>query len=143
MVATQLRVLVVENHQLLAVGLELLLTQLGHKAIEVVATGEEAIIAAERHRPDLILMDIGLDGDMDGIDAAQKILNRFGIRSLFFTGVSDPDTRARAALADPVAFLDKTSSKAELGSVISAFGAELSRRSTRAEALSSPRLARG
>jgi two-component system, response regulator PdtaR len=127
--SAQLQVLVVENHELLAVGLELLLTQLGHKAVDVVGTGEEAIAAAERYRPDLILMDIGLDGEMDGIEAAQEIRARFGIRSLFFTGMADPETRQRAALVEPIAFLDKTSSKADLARIISTFNGESSRMS--------------
>jgi two-component system, response regulator PdtaR len=131
--SAQLQVLVVENHELLAVGLELLLRQLGHKPVEVVGTGEEAIAAAERHRPDLILMDVGLDGEMDGIEAAQEIRTRFGIRSLFFTGMSDAETRMRAAVAEPIAFLDKTSSKAELARIIDIFNGEGSRSSLTAE----------
>jgi two-component system, response regulator PdtaR len=120
MVSSQLRVLIVDDHQLLAVGLEVLLTQLGHTVVETVGTGEEAIVAAERHRPDLVLMDIRLEGDMDGIEAAKEIRSRFGIRSVFFTGQTDSKTRELAAEAEPIAFLDKTTSKAELARVISA-----------------------
>jgi two-component system, response regulator PdtaR len=122
-----LRVLIVENHQILAVGLELLLADLGHTVVGVIDTGEEAIVAAEQHQPDLVLMDVGLDGDIDGVQAAQEIRKRFGLRSIFYTGISNSDTRTRAALADPIAFLDKTSSKADLARVINAFGAELRR----------------
>jgi two-component system, response regulator PdtaR len=125
MVSPQLRVLVVENHQLMAVGLNLLLDQLGHTVVETVGTGEEAIVAAERHRPDFICMDIVLDGEMDGIEAAQEIQNRFGVRSLFFTGLSDPETRERAALAQPIAFMDKTIPETQLARAISAFAAEV------------------
>jgi two-component system response regulator len=131
MVSSQLRVLIVEDHQLLAVGLELLLEQLNLKLVEVVSTGEGAIIAAERHRPDLILMDIRLEGEMDGIEAAKEIKNRFGIQSLFFTGQTDADTRDRAAVAEPIAFLDKTSTEADLRRVITAFIADASQGSTR------------
>ena len=119
MVSPQLRILVVENHQLFALGLELLLTQLGHKVLEVVATGEEAILRAERHRPDFVVMDVGLDGEMDGVEAAKEIRSRFGIRSLFLTGISDPNTRQQADLAEPIGFLDKGTSKADLARIIS------------------------
>jgi two-component system, response regulator PdtaR len=122
-----LRVLIVENHQILAVGLELLLADLGHTVVGVIDTGEEAIVAAEQHQPDLVLMDVGLDGDIDGVQAAQEIRKRFGLRSIFYTGISDPDTRARAAAADPIAFLDKTSSKADLAGAITSFGADVAR----------------
>jgi two-component system, response regulator PdtaR len=131
MVSPRLRILIVEDHQILAVGLELLLARLGHEAVAIVDNGTDAIAAAERHRPDFIFMDVGLEGDMDGIDAAQEIRTRFGIRSLFFTGLSDPKTRERAALAEPIAFLDKASPKTELARVIGAFSEELSRGSPR------------
>jgi len=84
--STRLRVLIVEDHQLLAVGLELLLNKLGHEFVDVASTGEDAILLAERQRPDLIVMDIGLDGKMDGIEAARKIGDRFGIRCIFLQG---------------------------------------------------------
>jgi two-component system, response regulator PdtaR len=125
MISAQMRILVVENHQLMAVGLKWLLTRLGHNVVDVVGTGEEAVIAAEQHRPDFIFMDVGLDGEMDGVIAAQEIRNRFAIRSLFLTGLSDPATRERAALAEPFAFLDKTASKEDLARVINGIGAEL------------------
>jgi two-component system, response regulator PdtaR len=82
--------------------------------------GEQAVAAAEQHRPDLIIMDISLEGGTDGVDAAREIRSRIGIRSLFFTGVSDPQTRQRAIAADPIAFLDKTSSPDQLRQVIAA-----------------------
>ena len=115
-----MHVLIVEDHHLLAVGLELLLEEQGHDLVGVVSSGEQAVAAAEQHRPDLIIMDIALEGGMDGIDAAREIRSRLGIRSLFFTGVSDPETRQRAIAADPIAFLDKTSSPDQLRQVIAA-----------------------
>jgi DNA-binding NarL/FixJ family response regulator len=120
----QLRVLIVEDHQVLAIGLELLLDELGHKLVDVVSTGEDAIRLTERQRPDLIVMNIGLNGDMDGIEAAREIGDRFGIRCLFFTGRTDPETRVRAASVNPVAFLSKTSTAEELRRVLTVFNAE-------------------
>jgi len=120
----QLRVLIVEDHQVLAMGLELLLDELGHELVDVVSTGEDAIRLAERQRPDLIVMDIGLDGDMDGIEAAREIGDCFGIRCIFFTGRTDPETRVRATSVNPVAFLSKTSTEEELRRILTVFNHE-------------------
>jgi two-component system, response regulator PdtaR len=119
-----LRILCVDDHQIIAAGLSSLLEELGHELVDFVSTGEEAIGSAERYKPDLIIMDIRLEGDMDGIEAASEIRQRFGIRSIFFSGYADPETRERANRADPVAFLDKTSSQAILARVINAVAAE-------------------
>ena len=105
-------------------GLELLLDELGHELVDVVRTGEDAIRLAERQRPDLIVMDIGLDGDMDGIEAAREIRDRFAIRCIFFTGRTDPETRVRATSVNPVAFLSKTSTEEELRRVLTVFNDE-------------------
>ena len=74
------------------------------------ASGQEAILAAGEHQPDLLLMDVDLRGEMDGITAAVEIHNRLGIRSVFLADHVDEMMRARAAEAAPVAVLDKTSS---------------------------------
>jgi DNA-binding NarL/FixJ family response regulator len=118
--APRLRVLIVDDHQIICAGLECLLEELGHEVVEIVGTGAEAISSAERHKPDLILMDIHLEGDMDGIEAGSEIRKRFGIRSIFFSGDSDPETLKRAALAEPINILDKTTSQADLARVINA-----------------------
>jgi two-component system, response regulator PdtaR len=113
-----LRTLIVDDHEILGAGLACMLTELGHEVLDIVGTGEEAIESASRHKPDLIIMDVHLVGSMDGIAAATTIRQQLGIRSIFFSGYSDEDTRQRAAAADPIAFLDKTTSKEELARVI-------------------------
>jgi DNA-binding NarL/FixJ family response regulator len=67
------------------------------------------VMAAGEHCPDLMLMDVDLRGEMDGIAAAVEIRNRLGIRSIFLAEDFDWMVRARVAEADPVAVLDKTS----------------------------------
>jgi CheY-like chemotaxis protein len=124
MVSPRLRVLVVDDHQVLGAGLACLLEELGHEVVDFVGTGQEAISSAERYKPDLILMDVHLDEEMDGIEAASQIRRRLGIRSIFFSGYSDAETRKRAIMAEPIAFLDKTSSKADLTRVINSIGSE-------------------
>src|SRR3954469_21097457 len=72
-------------------------------------SGQEAILAAAEHQPDLMLVDGDLKGEMDGIAAAVEIHNRLGIRSIVLAEQCDRTVRARAAEALPVAILDKTS----------------------------------
>jgi DNA-binding NarL/FixJ family response regulator len=116
--------LIVDDHPIIAAGLECLIRELGHEAVASITTAEEAISNAARYKPDLILMDVYLEGEMDGIEAAVKIRQHLRIRSIFFSGYADPAIRHRAARADPAAFLDKTSSQAALAGVINAVAAE-------------------
>jgi len=105
-----LRILIAEAHPIVALGLTDLLQKLGCELVGSVASGLEAIRAAGAHRPDLLLMDVDLRGEMDGITAGVEIHNRLGIRAVFLAEQCDQTLRARAAEADPVALLDKTSS---------------------------------
>ena len=105
-----LRVLIAEAHPIVALGLADLLHTLGYVLVGSVVSGQEAILAAGEHQPDLLLMDVDLRGEMDGITAAVEIHNRLGIRSVFLADHVDEMMRARAAEAAPVAVLDKTSS---------------------------------
>jgi DNA-binding NarL/FixJ family response regulator len=118
MASARLQVLVVENQPIMAAGIAELLHALGHDVVATVPTGEEAIEVAAKSRPDFVLMDVSLDGDMDGIEAAQEIRNAFGTRSIFFTGTCDGFTRWRASLVGPLAFLDKTSTASQLALAI-------------------------
>ena len=105
-----LRVLIAEAHPIVALGLTDLLHELGCELVGSVASGLEAIRAAGAHRPDLLLMDVDLRGEMDGITAGVEIHNRLGIRAVFLAEQCDQTLRVRAAEADQVALLDKTSS---------------------------------
>lgn len=110
----RLRVLVVENEVLLRLLAEEMLLDLGHEIVAEASTAQRAIAEADRMRPDIVLMDIQLDGPGDGIDAAREIRNRFGIASLFMTGCADPDTRRRALLTRPLGYLAKPLSLTDL-----------------------------
>lgn len=104
---SSLRVLVVENDVLLRLTAEDMLLGLGHEIVGWANRARMAIAEAERTLPDVVLMDIQLDGPRDGIDAAREIRNRFGISSLFMTGAADSDTYRRALTAHPVAYVRK------------------------------------
>src|SRR5215204_5989958 len=108
-VLVPLRILIAEAHPIEALGLADLLHKLGYVLVGSVASGQEAILAAGEHQPDLLLVDVDLRGDMDGITAAIEIHNRLGIRSVVLAEQCDRTLQARAAAAAPVAVLDKTS----------------------------------
>jgi len=115
-----LRILIAGAHPVVALGLTDLLHRLGYVLVGSVASGQEAILAAGEHHPDLLLVDVDLRGDMDGITAAIEIHNRLGIRSVVLAEHCDRTLQARAAAAAPVAVLDKTSSMSVIADVLRA-----------------------
>jgi CheY-like chemotaxis protein len=76
---TPIRILIVEDEQIIAVDLRRRLGRMGHVSVGIVTSGEEAIVEAQRLQPDLVLMDVRLRGSMDGIEAAQQIQAQFEI----------------------------------------------------------------
>lgn len=101
------RILVVEDETITAADIEDTLQECGHTVVDVVATEQAAIDAADRHKPDLVLMDIRLKGDDDGTRAARIIRERFGIPTIFLTAHSEDETLDRAKLSQPVGFIIK------------------------------------
>ncbi|MBB6250520.1 response regulator [Nitrospirillum iridis] len=100
------RIVIVEDEALIALGLEQILLQQGHEVCAVAACVDEAVAAVDRHRPDLVLMDVMLRGGDDGVDAAERIWTRFGVRSLFTSAV-DAGTLRRRAPSVSLGFITK------------------------------------
>jgi CheY-like chemotaxis protein len=103
----RLRVLVVENEPLLRHAAEEMLLELGHEVVGWASRARTAIAEADRTRPDVVLLDIQLDGSRDGIDTAREIRDKFGIASLFVTGATDEATYQRAHATQPLGYLRK------------------------------------
>lgn len=82
---TKKRILVVEDETIIALDEQQILWELGYEPIDFARSGEEAIGRAGRFRPDLVLMDIVLDGQMDGTEAALIIRDRYEIPVMFVT----------------------------------------------------------
>ena len=101
------RVLIVEDERVVARDLERRLQGLGYVIVGLVGTGTEAIHQALEHRPDLILMDIRLQGQMDGIEAVSSIRKCAHIRIVYMSAYIDETTLARARATEPDAFLHK------------------------------------
>lgn len=90
-------ILVVEDEAIVAMDLKNILTDLGYEVPDTVASGEEAIQKALELRPDLILMDIHLSREIDGIDAAKKIIQDLDIPVIYLTAYADEETLERAS----------------------------------------------
>lgn len=101
------RILIVEDESLVAQFTEKSLRSLGYRVVGTAASGETALQAALQQWPDLVLMDIALQGAMDGVAAAKEIRSRFDIPVVFLTGRQDEETLARATGADPYAYIIK------------------------------------
>lgn len=101
------RILIIEDESIVALDLRTTLEGLGHTVAAVAASGEEAIRKAEETRPDLVLMDIMLKGDMDGVEAAGQIHKRFNIPVVFVTANADDTILARAKEAEPYGYIIK------------------------------------
>lgn len=111
------RILVVEDDYLIAMIIEDTLLRAGHEILGVVATGEEAVQQGAVLRPDLVLMDIRLAGQMTGIEAAVELREK-GIPSLFASAHTDQGTRTSGEEAKPVGWLAKPFSNAEIVSAV-------------------------
>ena len=101
------KILIVEDEAIIAVEIEKQVQSLGHEVTSIADTGEKAIKKAEEDKPDLILMDIRIKGEMDGIDAAEIIRNRFGIPIIFSTAYLDQERIDRAKITMPFGYLLK------------------------------------
>jgi CheY-like chemotaxis protein len=92
----------------------------GFKVCATAATGSDAVILAEKSRPDVVIMDIGLAGEMDGLEAAGLIRGKNDTAIIFTTGYNDDELRKKAEEFNPLAFLIKPVEIEELISIIKA-----------------------
>lgn len=112
------RILVVEDEAIVARDIQLQLVELGYEAAGHAARGDEAIALAKALRPQLVLMDIQLAGDMDGIAAAQVMRTQLGLPVVFLTAFAADDTLERAKLTEPYGYILKPFSERELRTVL-------------------------
>jgi len=112
------RILIVEDGRTMARDLALRLTRLGFEVAGVTASGEEAIVLAERERPDLTLMDIRLEGEMDGITAADHLRTSLQLPVVFLTAHADDATLRAASITEPFGYIIKPAEDRELRIVI-------------------------
>lgn len=107
-------ILIVEDEAIVALDLQLQLQETGYTVCGIADNGADAISCARQFRPNLILMDIVLKGDMDGVEAARHISRGLNIPVIFLTAYSDVSTVERAAYAAPYGYLTKPFQAQEL-----------------------------
>ncbi|MBI2934606.1 MAG: response regulator [Chloroflexi bacterium] len=101
------KILIVEDEGIEALDIQHRLTSLGYPTPEIVFSGEDAIQKAEDTSPDLVLMDIMLNGKIDGINAAEQIHARYDIPVIYLTAYADEDTLRRAKITEPYGYIVK------------------------------------
>lgn len=111
-------ILVVEDGIIVGEDLRRKLQALAYDVVNLVSSGEEAIEQCAMHRPDIVLMDVRLQGAMDGIEAALQIHRRFDIPVVFVTAYSDEATLTRAKRTRPFGFVIKPAEPRELRATI-------------------------
>jgi PAS domain S-box-containing protein len=112
------RILIVEDEHIVSLFLRGCLEKLEYGISGVVTSGAEALEAAAQVRPDLVLMDIHIQGRMDGIETAEKIREEFDIPIVYVTALGDAGTLQRAKLTRPYGYIIKPFSEKDLGPAI-------------------------
>ncbi len=101
------KIMIVEDEATVARDIQYILNNLGYDACCTAASGQEALAKAEEHHPDLVLMDIVLRGDLNGIQTAELLRDRFDIPSIFVTAYSDEARIAEAKRSEPLGYILK------------------------------------
>ncbi len=112
------QILIVENDGIIASDLQNRLEGFGFSVPAIVSSGEEAIQKIKENNPDLVVMDIVLDGEMDGIEAAGQIRSQFNIPVIYLTAYTDDNLLKRAKITEPFGYIIKPFEDRELHSSI-------------------------
>ena len=112
------RILIVEDERIIALDLKRRLERFGYSVVGLASEANEAIAMAGREMPDLVLMDIMLSGDADGVSAATEIRRLYRIPVVFLTAYADEATIQRAKIAEPLGYVLKPFKERELHTTI-------------------------
>ncbi|NTU42285.1 MAG: response regulator [Nitrospirales bacterium] len=101
------RILIVDDEVIQTMALEDVLTLWEYEICEPVVSGEKAVGAVKREKPDLVLMDINIQGGRSGIEVAEQIISELNIPVIFLTGYSDNEIYEKAKALNPAGYLIK------------------------------------
>jgi DNA-binding NarL/FixJ family response regulator len=107
-------VLIVEDQVLIAIHLQDLVEEAGHRVSAIAHDTSAAITAAARQRPAFAIMDLRLANGSNGLDAAQQLYEQFGVRCLFISANIDEEVRSKAANFQALGFIGKPFLAAEV-----------------------------
>lgn len=113
-----INILIVEDESIVALDIQDKVEHLGYNVLAVVSSGEKAIEEVKKVQPDLMLMDIMLKGDLDGIETARRVRAHFDIPIIYLTAHSDRQTLERAKITGPFGYLVKPFVDSELRNAI-------------------------
>ncbi len=112
------KVLIVEDEGIISIDMANSLESLGYEVVDALPTGEEALKVLDTVKPDLVLMDIQLAGELDGIQTAEKINSRYDIPIIYISGHTDELTLSRAKITGPYGYITKSFNYNELHTTI-------------------------
>lgn len=111
---SKIKILIVEDENIIAQDVKRMLKHLGYAVSGITDTGKDAIEKVESEHPDLVLMDIVLKGEMDGIETAEKIKTHFEIPIIYLTAYAEDKTLERAKITEPFGYILKPYEEREL-----------------------------
>jgi CheY-like chemotaxis protein len=114
------RILIVEDEKIIAADLRNKVRGMGHNVVGMAISGEEAITIAEQNTPDLVLIDVQLEGKMPGTDAARIIQERTGAKVVFITAFPGVFVKDPSQMIEPGICLGKPFSNLQLEAVVAA-----------------------
>ena len=106
--------MIVEDEMIIGANISLQLSKLGYDVTGIVSRGEEAIAHVKQNRPDIVLMDIQLKGELDGIDTVIKMQQEIDMPVIYLTANADDENFDRAKSTNPYAFISKPFKKLDL-----------------------------
>ncbi len=112
------KIMIVEDDRIVAEGIKHSLQELGYAVVAIISFGEKAIETIQEKHPELVLMDIVLKGEMDGIDTTERIHAKFDIPVIYLTAYADDKMLERAKLTGPFGYIIKPFEDRELRTVI-------------------------
>ena len=112
------KILIVEDESIVALDLEQRLEDMNYNVVGIAGNGIEAIKKTEKLSPDLVLMDILIKGDLNGIETAQKIRNLYNIPFIYLTGSFDAAILERAKTTKPSGYISKPFDDTEIQNAI-------------------------
>jgi len=99
------KILIVEKERIIAIDIKNSLHRMGCEVMEILSSGEEVIRKVKEEKPDLILMEITLEGALDGIETAEIISSKYDIPVIYLTAYSDREILQRAKITEPYGYL--------------------------------------
>lgn len=106
--------LIVEDEMIIGANISLQLTKLGYEVVGIIPRGEEAILFLKENKTDVILMDINLKGELDGVETSKRIQQQYDIPIIYITANADEVNFNRAKDTKPQAFISKPFKKLDL-----------------------------